>query len=419
MLNLVSSLKESTQEIQSALDEIVHKGAVKMLQAALEKEVADYIERHKSETDENGHRQVVRNGKSKSRSVTLSSGTAEVQAPRVNDKRKGEKFESSILPPYVRRSPKVESLLPVLYLKGLSTNDFKEALTEFLGEGASGLSSSSIASLKKQWRQEFEQWKRQKITKRYAYIWADGVNVQVRLGEDKKLCLLVVMGADEQGQKDILAVQAGYRESKDSWLEVLRDLKQRGLQQPLLAIADGALGFWAALRECDGFQKTPEQRCWVHKIANVLDRLPQRLQRDAKKHLHEMMRAESYQSSKEAFHEFKKVYEAKYPKVVECLEKDWTELTAFYSFPARHWQHIRSTNPIESSFATIKLRTRITKGAGNTDVAETMAYKLLTECKKGWRRLRGFRDIGKLFQGIEYKDGVMIPETSNQEVAVS
>jgi len=261
----------------------------------------------------------------------MSSGTVEVAAPRVNDRREGEKFRSMILPPYLRKSPKVESLLPVLYLKGISTNDFRACLKDFFGEGTLGLSSASIVQLKKMWEEEFDKWSKRPITGKYAYIWVDGVNVQIRLGEDKKICLLVVIGVTEAGDKELLAVHPGYRESKESWLTVLRSLIDRGFTAPLLAIGDGALGFWAALRECAGFEKTQEQRCWVHKIANVLDTLPKRLQSDAKDMLHEMMRSESEESALRTRHSFEKLYGDKYPKATNCLTKNWTELVAFFN----------------------------------------------------------------------------------------
>ncbi|MFO0157675.1 MAG: IS256 family transposase, partial [bacterium] len=341
-----------------------------------------------------------------------------LRAPRVDDRRDGERFLSSILPPYLRKSPKIESLLPLLYLKGLSTNDFRSALSEMLGEGTLGLSPASIVRLKKQWDDEFESWSRRKITKKYVYIWADGVNVSVRLGEDKKICLLVILGATEDGDKELLAVHPGYRESSDSWLVVLRSLIGRGMTAPLLAIGDGALGFWKAVRACEGFEKTEEQRCWVHKIANVLDKLPKWLQSDAKSLLQEMMRASKEEEALQARKNFEKLFTEKYPKSVDCLVKNWDQLITFFKYPASHWQHIRTTNPIESSFATVKLRTKVTKGAGSKDAATVMAFKLLQECQKKWRKLRGHEEIKNLLKGLAYKDGVMIPREEHHETAV-
>jgi transposase-like protein len=273
--------------------------------------------------------------------------------------------------------------------------------------------------LKKIWEAEFDAWTKRKITKKYVYIWADGVNVQVRLGEDKKICLLVIIGASEDGNKELLAVHPGYRESTESWLTVLHSLVDRGLTAPLLAIGDGALGFWAALRTCQGFEKTEEQRCWVHKIANTLDKLPRRLQSDAKNLLHEMMKAEKESDALKARKSFEKLYSEKYPKAVECIVKSWSQLTTFFHYPAMHWQHIRTTNPIESSFATVKLRTKVTKGAGSKKTAAVMAFKLLHECQKKWRKLRGYDEIKNLLKGLEYKDGVMIPREKHHEAAAS
>lgn len=419
MLKVVSPSSVSYQDFLSHLDEIARQGARRMLIEALEAEVSDYVGRHRAEVGDDGHRLVVRNGRGRPRSVTLGAGTVEVSAPRVNDQRAGEKFTSMILPPYLRKSPKVESLLPVLYLKGLSTNAFQGALAEFLGEGTMGLSPASIVKLKKVWEDEFAVWEKRPITKRYAYIFADGVNVEVRLGEDKKICLLVLIGVSEEGEKELLAVHPGYRESKDSWAFVLSSLVERGLEPPLVCIGDGALGFWAALRVTGGFEKCEEQRCWVHKIANVLDKLPKRLQPDAKGMLHEMMRAESKSAAEKIRNEFTKLHEDKFPKAVHCLKKDWAELTTFFHYPAAHWLHLRTTNPIESSFATVKLRTTVTKGAGSKATAATMAFKLLSECQKRWRKINAPEEIKNIFAGVVYRDGVMVTTPSTHQEAVA
>jgi putative transposase len=419
MLKVVPTKSEVRKDFELSLDEIAREGARRLLVSALNQEVEEYIQSNRQEVDENGRRLVVRNGMGHSRSVTMGSGHVVVQAPRVDDRREGEKFLSSILPPYLRKSPKVESLLPVLYLKGLSTNNFQSALSAFLGEGTMGLSPASIVKLKKIWESEFSLWEKREITKKYVYIWADGVNVQVRLGEDKKICLLVIIGATESGDKELLAVHPGYRESKESWLAVLRSLIDRGMTAPMLAIGDGALGFWAAVRTCEGFEKTEEQRCWVHKIANVLDKLPKRLQPDAKGLLHDMMKAASEADALKSRESFEKLYSEKYPKAVECLVKGWSELTTFFHYPAQHWQHIKTTNPIESSFATVKLRTKVTKGSGSKESAAVMAFKLLDECQKKWRRLRGHEEIKNLLNGLAYKDGVVIPRADHHEAAAS
>lgn len=418
MLKAVPPKLEPRQDFELSLDEIAREGARRLLVQALHLEVEDYIQRNKHEADAEGRRLVVRNGHGQPRTVTMGSGSVEVRAPRVDDRRENEKFVSKILPPYLRKSPKVESLLPVLYLKGLSTNDFKSALGEILGEGTMGLSPASIVKLKKIWETEFETWSKRAIARKYVYIWVDGVNVEIRLGEDEKLCLLVIIGVTETREKELLAVDGGYRESKDSWLSVLNSLAARGMTAPLVAIGDGALGFWAALRACDGFRETREQRCWVHKIANVLDKLPKRLQPKAKEMLHEMMRAETQAASEKERVQFEKLFSEKYPKAVDCLAKDWPRLVTYFDFPASHWLHLRTTNPIESSFATVKLRTRVTKGAGSKETAETMAFKLLRECEKTWRKINGANEIQNLLDGLEYRDGVVTPRESHHEAAV-
>jgi transposase-like protein len=338
----------------------------------------------------------------------MGSGAVEIAAPRVNDRRPGVKFTSKILPPYLRRSPKVENLLPILYLKGLSSSDFQSALKDILGEGTAGLSPSSIIALKKSWEKDFAIWKKRRLTNRYVYLWADGIHVKIRLGEDRKLCLLVIIGVTENGDKELLAVSAGYREKKDSWKDVLDDLRVRGLNTPLLAIGDVALGFWAALRAAEGFQETAEQRCWVHKIANVLDKLPKRIQPRAKAMLHEMMRSETLSDANVEKDKFVATFREKFPEAVKKVEKDWAELTAFFRFPAMHWQHLRTTNAIESTFATVRLRTQVTKGAGSPTAAETMTFKLLEDAQRNWRKIRGHEEIKLMLNGIAYKDGIMV-----------
>jgi transposase-like protein len=415
MMKLLTPKPEERKEFELTLDEIAREGARRLLVRCLNLEVEEYLNQNKSETDQDGRRLVVKNGVGRPRKVTMGSGAVEVQAPRVNDRRDGEKFISKILPPYLRKSPKVESLLPALYLKGLSTNNFQSVLGEFLGEGTLGLSPASIVKLKKIWEDEFTEWSKRVITKKYIYLWADGVNVEIRLGEDHKLCLLVLIGVTEDGEKELLAVEGGYRESKESWSAVLNSLIARGLSAPLLAIGDGALGFWAALRACEGFEKTKEQRCWVHKIANVLDKLPKRLQPKAKELLHDMMRAETKADAEKERDQFDRLYSEKYPKAVECLIKNWMQLTMYFDFPASHWLHLRTTNPIESSFATVKLRTRVTKGAGSKTTAEVMSFKLLKECEKSWRKINRPEEIKNLLAGLAYKDGIMVADPSHHE----
>lgn len=418
MLSLVNvNPSVRPEEVRLTLDEIARQGALEMLARALQAEVTQYIDRHQSLRDESGHRLVVRNGKAESRRVTLGSGTVEIAAPRVRDRREGERFSSQILPAYMRKSPKVENLLPVLYLKGLSTSDFKSALSELLGEGVTGLSASAICALKKSWEKDFAVWKKRKITDRYVYLFADGVHVSVRLGEDKRLCLLVLIGVAENGEKHLLSCEPGYRESKDSWSAILADLRDRGLAAPVLAVGDGALGFWGALRETAGFEMTREQRCWLHKLGNILNDLPKRVQPRAKGMLREIMYAETLSSATQAKKKFLDTFHAKYPKAVERLEKDWTELTAFFTLPALHWQHLRTTNAIESTFSTVRLRTNVTRGAGSPVAAATMAFKLLQDAEKNWNRIRGFDEIPNVLAGVAYVNGVVVADPSTRQEA--
>ena len=407
-----------------SLDDLAREGALRMIAAALEAEVEEYVASFVEERDEDGRRLVVRNGKARERKLTVGSGTLPIRAPRVNDKRideegKRQKFSSKILPAYVRRSPKVTEVLPILYLHGLSTGDFGPALRDLLGEDASGLSPSSIARLTESWQAEHAAFRKRELRfDRYAYLFIDGVNVSVRLGEDPKLCLLVVIGVREDGEKELLAVEDGYRESEDSWSAVLRDLRDRGLNEPKLVTGDGALGTWAALRTV--FPGTREQRCWVHKTANVLDALPKRLQSRAKSLLHEMAEAPSRADASKALERFRDEFDAKYPKAVAKLDKDWEQLTAFYDFPAWHWRHLRTTNPIESSFATVKLRTKVTKGAGSKKAALAMAYKLLDAAQQRWRRFNGHELVGDVLADVKFKDGIKVTDdetTKDERVA--
>ncbi len=406
-------------ESRSALDEVCLAGAQRMLHCALELEVEHYLERHDDSRDENGHALVTRNGKARPRKVTIGSGTMEVTAPRVRDERvdaNGDRcrFTSEILPPYMRRSPKVAEVLPVLYLRGLSTGDFREALPALLGkEATAGLSPTTITRLTAEWQQEYESFRKRDIrSKRFAYIWADGVHFRIRL-EDDRLCTLVLIGVREDGSKELIAVEDGYRESKESWLSVLRDLAARGVEAPLLAIGDGALGFWSALREV--WPKSKEQRCWVHRTANVLDKLPKRLQPKAKSLLHEIFNAETKEIAEEQVSRFGTTYEDKYPKAVASLMRDRDTMLTYYDFPAAHWQSIRSTNVIESAFATVRLRQRVTKGAGSRAKGLTMAFKLLAMAEKRWRRIRSPQLVKEMLQGTKFVDGETIANDTQEE----
>lgn len=411
---------ERNDEVAVTLDELAREGARRMIARALEAEVDDYVERFVDEVDGDGRRLVVRNGHARERGLTVGSGTMRLRAPRVNDKRvdeqtaKRQRFSSRILPAYARRSPKVTDVLPVLYLRGLSTGDFGPALRDLLGADASGLSASSIQRLTEQWQADHAAFGQRSLRfHRYAYLFIDGVHMSVRLGEDDRLCLLVVIGVREDGEKELLAVEDGYRESTDSWAAVLRDLRDRGLNEPKLVTGDGALGAWAALR--DVFPAAREQRCWVHKTANVLDALPKRLQPRAKSLLHEMAEAPTEADARAARERFRTELDAKYPKATAKLDRDWKQLTAFYDFPAEHWRHLRTTNPIESSFATVKLRTRVTKGAGSTKAALAMAYKLLDAASERWRRFNGHELIADVLAGTTFKDGERVTDQDNNE----
>jgi len=411
---------EDNNEIALTLDDLAREGARRMIAAALEAEVDQYVAAFVGEVCEDGKRLVVRNGRARERRVTVGSGTLAIRAPRVNDKRVDEqtgerqKFSSRILPAYARRSPKVTDVLPILYLRGLSTGDFGPALRDLLGEDASGLSASSIQRLTEAWQAEHRAFRQRSLRfHRYCYLFVDGVHMSVRLGEDDRVCLLVVIGVREDGCKELLAVEDGYRESTDSWAAVLRDLRDRGLTTPKLVTGDGALGAWAALR--DVFPEAHEQRCWVHKIANVLDAMPKRLQPRAKTLLHATMEAPTCADARAGLERFRGEFDAKYPKAVAKLDKDWAQLTAFYDFPAEHWRHLRTTNPIESSFATVKLRTRVTKGAGSKKAALAMAFKLLDAAGERWRRFNGHELVADVLDGMKFKDGLRVTEDDTRD----
>jgi transposase-like protein len=398
---------------RDVLTEILRQGAQRLLAETIEMEVAEYIEAHCHHRDENGHRLVVRNGRLPERTIQTGIGPVGIQQPRVNDKRIDEngqrmRFSSNILPPYLRRTDSIEALIPWLYLKGISTGDFTDALAALLGPDVPGLSATNIVRLKACWRQEWVIWsKRSLADKRYVYVWADGIHFNIRLedpGNDKQ-CILVLMGATEDGKKELIAMTDGYRESAQSWRELLLEVKNRGLRYaPEVAIGDGALGFWAALREI--FPTTKEQRCWVHKTANVLNKMPKSVQGKAKAMLHDIWMAETRQQANGAFDLFITTFEAKYPKAVQCLVKDRDVLLTFYEFPAEHWVHLRTTNPLESTFATVRLRTKRTKGCGSRTACLTMVFKLTQCAEKRWRRLNGKELIPEVIRGVKFIDGV-------------
>ena len=423
MLRVIDEATEGKDsEGVMSLDELTREGARKMLVQALETEVAAYVDRRRRERDASGHALVVRNGKARARKVTCGAGTLEVRAPRVNDRRvnaagERQRFTSKILPPYMRRSPKVAEVLPVLYLRGLSTGDFREALPVLLGEDAAGLSPTTITRLTAEWEQDYHAFRQRSLAEReYVYVWVDGVHFNIRL-EDDRLCTLVVLGARADGRKELIAVEDGYRESTESWLAVLRDLKRRGMRAPVLAIGDGALGFWAAVREV--WPETREQRDWVHRLANVLDKLPKRLQPKAKRGLREILYAESREDAASRIERFRCEYEEKYPRAVASLVRDRETLLTFFDFPGAHWQHIRTTNPIESAFATVRLRQRVTKGAGTRTKGLTMAFKLLAMAQERWRRLRSPHLVSFVRDGVTFSNGIPMEasHTADRKVA--
>jgi putative transposase len=391
------------------LEQIAREGARQMLQHAIEQEVAQYVQSHKNCLDEKGHRLVVRNGHKEPRTLLTGCGPIPVRQPRVNDRRIDEnghrlRFTSRILPPYLRKTKAIEELIPWLYLKGISSNDMGEALMH-LGFDGQGLSPASVLRLKELWVDEHRNWSRRDLSgKHYVYIWADGLHFGCRL-TDERPCVLVIMGATADGTKELIAVHDGMRESEQSWLEMLLDLKSRGLSQgPKLAVGDGALGFWKALAKV--WPGTVGQRCWVHKTANILNKLPKGQQAEAKRMLHEIWMAGTRAEAFAAFDLFVATHQAKHPRAVECLLKDKDELLAFYDFPAEHWQHIRTSNPIESTFATVQLRTYKTKGPGSAQAGLAMVFKLAEQAQKRWRRLNGSALLAEVRNGVLFVDGV-------------
>jgi len=403
------------------LDEICREGAQAMLAAALEAEVDAYLAELVGERDEDGHRLVVRNGRARPRKITTVAGAVEIRQPRVDDRRVDPvtgtraKFSSSLVPPWCRKSPKVTEVLPLLYLHGLSTGDFIPALEGFFGSAA-GLSASVITRLTTAWEDDHRTFMGRDLSKRdFVYVWADGVHFNVRL-EEERLCCLVIIGVRLDGTKELVAVADGYRESKDSWAALLRDLRHRGMRAPVLAVGDGALGFWAALR--DVFPETKEQRCWVHKSANVLDALPKSIQPLAKKMLAEIRDAEDRDHARDAAKAFDNEFRAKWPKAADKISDDLPELLAFFDFPAEHWIHLKTTNAIESTFATVRLRTKVTKGPGSRAAGLAMAFKLLDAAQDRWRAINGPELVALVRAGATFRKGVLV-ESSLQEEEVA
>lgn len=405
----VTKLKRPASAVQLPPDDplttLLREGAQKLIAQAVEAELQTLLERHADKRTEDGRLAVVRNGYLPERDFQTGIGSMPVRIPKVRDRSgSGVKFNSELVPPYLRRTKSVEMLLPWLYLKGISTGDFQEALTAILGAEAKGLSPSTITRLKQTWEKEHQDWAKSSLAKkRYVYWWADGIHFNIR-GENARSCILILIGVTESGHKEFVAIEEGLRESELSWTELLQNLKERGLEfGPELAVGDGALGFWKALTKV--FGATRQQRCWVHKTANVLNKLPKSSQKVAKTALQAIWMAESKEKAEKAFDRFVATYEEKYPKATACLAKDRAALLAFYDFPAAHWQHIRTTNPIESSFATVRLRTAKTRGCVSRATILAMVFKMGMSAQLGWRRLRGFEHLAKVVQGIRFKNG--------------
>ena len=402
------------------LTEVLRNGARALLSQAVEAEVAALLNRHADQRTDDGRQRLVRHGHLPEREIVTGIGPVAVRCPRVRDRvsdgSERIRFSSAILPPYARRSKSLEVLIPILYLKGVSTGDFEEALLALLGKDAGGLSASTIGRLKDAWSDEHARWsKRDLSAKRYVYFWADGIHVQARL-EDDAQCLLVIIGATPEGKKELVGLIDGVRESTQSWRELLLDLKRRGLAVgPELSVADGALGFWQAVEEV--WPKTRGQRCWVHKTANVLNKLPKSLQSKAKRSLQEIWMAETKKDALVAFDAFVETWSPKYEKAVECLTKDRDALLAFYDFPAEHWKHLRTSNPIESSFATVRHRTVRSKGCLSNKTALAMIYKLAEAAEKNWRRLDGHNQLPKIILGVKFTDGIEVVRSQAQTAA--
>lgn len=399
---------------ENPLQERLKKGAQQLLAQAIEAELAILLGKYENETI-NGLKRVVRNGYQPERNIQTGLGDIEVKVPKVRDrKNEGIKFNSSLVPPYLKRTKNIEELIPWLYLRGISTGDMQPALVSLLGDDAKGLSANTVSRLKSSWEEEYKQWSTRSLDKRrYVYIWADGIYSKVRM--DDKLCLLVIMGVDDTGRKELLAVVDGVRESEMSWTEVLNQLQSQGLTlPPKLAIGDGALGFWNAITKV--WPTTQHQRCWVHKTANILNKVPKSLQPKINSRLQDIWMAEDRKSAYKAYDLFVKDYSAKYKKATECLIKDKEEMLAFYDFPAEHWVHIRTSNPIESTFATVRLRTHKVKSCGSRTTTLMMVFKLAQSAEKSWYRLKGFKLLADVITGVKFKDGIRVTQDQTEEV---
>jgi putative transposase len=402
-------------ETSDPLTDLLRQGARDLIQRAVEAELSEYLQGFEDRRLEDGRAAVVRNGSHPERAIQTGIGPVTVKVPKVRAKDgKPVTFRSVLVPPYVRKTRSLEAALPWLYLKGVSSGEMEKALEVLVGPDAKGLSASTVSRLKRQWGDEYNAWRKARLDRdRWVYIWADGIYSGLR-AEDAKLCALVIIGVNERGQKHFLAIEDGVRESTQSWREVLLSLKARGMNAPKLAVGDGAMGFWAALDEV--YSDTRQQRCWLHKTGNVLNYAAKSAQAKMKQALHDIWQAETRKDAEAAFDQFERAYEAKYPKAVQCLQKDRDELMAFYDFPAQHWQSLRTTNPIESTFGTIRHRTKRSKGCLSRDGMLHMIYKLGECAEKNWRKQRGFHYLAKVVQGIKFRDGEEVIAT-DQKVA--
>lgn len=412
-LELVSTPVEKSSD---PLTELLRSGAKALISEAVELELEAMLANYRDLKLTNGRQVVVRNGYLPERTVQTGIGDVAVKVPKVRDRSEsGIKFNSAILPPYLKRSKSMEELIPWLYLKGISTGDFQDALVALLGEQAKGLSANTVSRLKAEWVNQHQEWSQRDLSqKRYAYFWADGVYSNVRM--DDRLCLLVIIGVNEHGHKELVAVEDGFRESSASWEEVLTKLRQRGLHiGPKLSVGDGALGFWNALAKI--YPDCQHQRCWVHKTANVLNKVPKTMQPKIKEGLQQIWMAATKKDAETAFDNMLECFDPKYPKAMACLRKDRNELLAFYNFPAEHWVHIRTTNPIESTFATVRLRSKRSKNCGSRETTLTMVFKLMECAEKRWRKFKGFGKLELVINNVQFKDGEMVKSDDNRIAA--
>lgn len=410
------ALSQPEPQVTDPLHELLRRGARDLIAKAVEAELATFLTQYADQRLDDGRQAVVRNGYLPERTVQTGIGDVSVQVPKVRDRSGGgARFNSSLLPPYLKRARSIEELIPWLYLKGISTGDYQEALAALLGDQAKGLSANTVSRLKKQWEDEHTEWRQRDLSdRRYVYWWADGVYSNVRM--DDRLCLLVIIGVTEQGRKELVAVEDGFRESADSWETLLTGLRERGLTQaPKLAVGDGAMGFWLALSKI--YPETDHQRCWVHKTANVLNKLPKSVQPKVKADLHDIWMAETRFDAHKAFDRTLKRFEAKYPKAMACLAKDRDELLAFYDYPAEHWVHIRTTNPIESTFATVRLRSKRSRNCGSRATTLAMVFKLLQSAEKRWKRIKGFSKLELVVNNVRFQDGEQVTDQSDRTAA--